>query len=580
MRSFLIRFFAALFSGVLLAVIVPPFNLGPMVWVALIPLAVVLWRPRKNGDGLKAVGVGWVAGLVCFMIQLRWLGEVSWLGALALPAYLAMYPAAFCWFTATAGNPWREERESGTEKWPTVFRSLGFAFRNAAVWAGLELLRGWVITGFNWNGLGVAFHQFPLLAQGADLLGIAGLSLLPAFVQFTLVQAARRMALTARDGVARTKLDFLLATTVVLVAALYGVFRISTEQRGEFLPLKSLLVQLNVPQEAARQLWDSPTIHMGYEDETLAGLAKHPDAEWVVWPEVALTRPILRAADGTWGSWQENHETLRRVMANGDFQFLFGVNEIEANKLANGELVSPPDARVWNSLAVFSPAAELQTFRKRHLVIFGETIPFVDSVPWLRKIYEQQAGASFGGSFSRGESLNPLPVLVGNETVGVIPSICFEDTVPRLARKFVRPGPQIIVNVTNDGWFKESHAAAQHFANARFRAIELRRPMIRCANTGISGAIDTTGSVINPATGKAQLLLDANGSSFTRGALLVESRIPREPATTLYALAGDWPMIVLSLGSFLYALGGGRMGGKNCGTKADDLSRSEISCRV
>jgi apolipoprotein N-acyltransferase len=121
-----------------------------------------------------------------------------------------------------------------------------------------------------------------------------------------------------------------------------------------------------------------------------------------------------------------------------------------------------------------------------------------------------------------------------------MPSVCFEDTVPRLTRKFVRPGPQVIVNVTNDGRFKESPAAAQHFANAKFRAIELRRPMIRCANSGVSAAVDTTG--------KAQVLLDAQGSHFTRGSQRVDVAVPKSASFSLYALIGDW---AVALGAVL-----------------------------
>jgi apolipoprotein N-acyltransferase len=131
--------------------------------------------------------------------------------------------------------------------------------------------------------------------------------------------------------------------------------------------------------------------------------------------------------------------------------------------------------------------------------------------------------------------------------IGAIPTVCFEDSVPRLTRKFVRPGPQVIINVTNDGWFKESAAAAQHFANARFRAIELRRPMLRCANTGVSAAVDSTGSTAHPDTGKPQVLVDENGSHFTRGSLLVELGVPENPSFSLYALIGDWGVIGLSM---------------------------------
>ena len=158
-------------------------------------------------------------------------------------------------------------------------------------------------------------------------------------------------------------------------------------------------------------------------------------------------------------------------------------------------------------------------------------------------------------SFAPGvpKSLEPLPIPVGDKIVGAIPTVCFEDSVPRLTRKFVRPGPQVIINVTNDGWFKESAAADQHFNYARFRAIELRRPMLRCANTGVSAAISSTGSTAHPDTGKPQILTDANGSHFTRGSLLTELKIPLHPTFSLYAVIGDWGIMLLAAVALLIA---------------------------
>jgi apolipoprotein N-acyltransferase len=104
------------------------------------------------------------------------------------------------------------------------------------------------------------------------------------------------------------------------------------------------------------------------------------------------------------------------------------------------------------------------------------------------------------------------------------------------------------LNVTNDGWFKESPAAAQHFANAKFRAIELRRPMVRCANTGVSAALDSTGYA------RGRILTDDQGSHFTRGALWVEMDVPRHASFSLYAVLGDWGIILISLAGLILAL--------------------------
>jgi apolipoprotein N-acyltransferase len=112
----------------------------------------------------------------------------------------------------------------------------------------------------------------------------------------------------------------------------------------------------------------------------------------------------------------------------------------------------------------------------------------------------------------------------------------------------------VIINVTNDGWFKESAAADQHFAAARFRAIELRRPMLRCANSGVSAAIDSTGSTAHPDSGARQVLVDAKGSHFTRGSLLAELKVPLRPSFSLFAVIGDWGILLLAVLALVVAI--------------------------
>ncbi len=562
-RAFWMRIAAAAASGALVAGLFPPFPLAAMAWVALVPLLAALWSVEGKHAGRRGFLLGWLAGTVSCAIQFSWLGIVSPLGVVVLPLYLGLYWGAFGAFAATLGNPWRGQEKEG---WRECARSLRLAFCHGAVWAGLEWLRGWLFTGFGWNPLSVAFHETPVIAQAADLLGVAGLSMLPVFFQAVLVQFVRRMM---KGAGARRGLDLAAAAAVVAVVACYGIVRMNSEKRIDSVRLKTLLVQINIPQHAARVLWEPIDVHMAYEDETLKALEKlaHKDGngvssnwpDWVMWPESALTGRIMRTGDGAWGAWQEDMESISQVHAAGPFQLIYGTIELESEKSGENELVMKEKGRVWNSLAVMSPEDLLQTYRKRHLVIFGETIPFVDSIPLLKKIYAQQAGVEYGGSFTPGVSVDPLPIpTAGGTVIGAIPTICFEDTVARITRLFLRPEPQVIVNVTNDGWFKESAAAAQHFANARFRAIELRRPMLRCANTGVSAAIDTTGSTAHPDTGKPQEIVDAKGSHFTRGSKLVELDVPLKPSFSLYAIIGDWGVAGLALSGILLAWLGGR----------------------
>lgn len=543
------RMVAVVASGLLVAGAFPPVDFPVLIWLGLVPLLLVLGEVEGKRAGWKGFWLGYLAGMASGLIQCNWVASVSWLGAILLPLYLAVYWGLFGAFATTLG---RAEKNAGAGRVLTV------AFCQAAAWAGLELARGWVITGISWNSLGMALAENQVMAQGADLFGVTGLSLLLVFVQAVVAAAGWRFF----QGKSVGWRELGVAGAVVISLVGYGKWRIGIEAGLEAIRVKALLVQINIPQDAGRVQWTDLEVHQAYEEETLQGLArlKGPDGQissrwpdWVMWPECALTGRILRAEDGDWGTWEINWQTIHRVREAGPFSLIYGVNELEAER-SGTELVMKLHGRAYNSLAVMSPEDGLETYRKRHLVIFGETIPFVDSLPFLKKIYEQQAGAEYGGSFTPGDSLEPLPIPVGKTVVGGIPTVCFEDSVARLTRKFVRPGPQIILNVTNDGWFKESAAAAQHFAAARFRAIELRRPMLRCANSGVSAAIDSAGSTAHPDSGARQVLEDAQGSHFTRGSLLVELKVPLQPSFSLFAVIGDWGALGIAAAGVIWGI--------------------------
>jgi apolipoprotein N-acyltransferase len=285
--------------------------------------------------------------------------------------------------------------------------------------------------------------------------------------------------------------------------------------------------------------------------------------DWVVWPESALKQWLLYTEDGAQAMGELNWLTINAVREAAPFTLLLGLNEIEAAR--NGDLLMPVESpRTFNSLLALPEGGDrFLSYRKHHLVMFGETIPYVDKLTFLAWLYEQSAGVEYMGSFSVGTGYDPMviPHSEFGDGVAVIPSICFEDTVPRLLRQFARNGGQVIVNVTNDGWFKESEAAAQHFANARFRCIELRRPMIRASNTGVSAVVGVTGSVADPVTGEARVLVDETGSHLTRGWLMATAHVPVDGPLTLYARFGDWfSALGLALGLAWWVTGRWRKG--------------------
>ncbi len=573
-RAILLRILAIISTGLMVAALIPPFNISTLAWICLVPFLIAVWSLEGKNRARKGFLIGYLTGAIAYGIQVWWLSSVSWLGPIVLAGYLAIYLGAFGAFAATIGNPWH--RKEGVSETP--LRSLFNAFTHATFWAGLELLRGWLFTGYSWNYLGVAFHDTLVISQAADLLGVAGLSLMLVFFQCVLVQVSHRMMKTGLDGIRRPRWDFAATALSVGLLLAYGILRISGESGKESIPLKALLVQIDIPHDGATVLWEAEQVHMAYEEETLKGLKDIADSnekklqsaiekstegsielnspDWVVWPEAALTGRIIRTDDGGWGAWMENIESISRIRegeGGGDFDLIYGAIEMEGEAREDG-LYPKEYGRIYNSIAVETPEGDLQTFQKHHLIIFGETIPLLDTFPILKNIYEQQSGRKYYGSFTAGTSYEPLTADVKGKTVGIIPAVCYEDTVPRLTRKFLRDSPQVIVNLTNDGWFNESAAAAQHYAAARFRAIEFRRPMIRCANTGVTAAIDTIGSTANPNTGKPQEILDENGSSFLRGNLLAEVKVPLHPTPSLYALIGDWGIFLLAVLGLTFAI--------------------------
>ena len=253
------RLAAAVASGLLVAGAFPPVGFAWLVWVGMLPLLWALWSVEGKRAGWKGFGIGYLAGLAACLIQFNWVASVSWLGALLLPMYLAVYWGLFGWFAATIGKPREDDG---------MLESLRVAFCHGAVWAGCELLRGWVITGISWNVLGTALGEARVLAQGADLLGVVGVSLVLLFFQALLM----RSGLGFFTGRRKWCREMGIAGLLVISLYGYGKFRLALEGKGESVRLKTLLVQLNIPQEAARVLWTDLETHQAYEDETLKAL--------------------------------------------------------------------------------------------------------------------------------------------------------------------------------------------------------------------------------------------------------------------------------------------------------------------
>ena len=580
---------AAPVSGLLLTLCFPGWNLSGFVWVWMLPLLPAIWRGEKKRYGFA---LGYLAGFAFWLVNMKWLWTVSGIGAVAMAAFLATYFGIWGAISVSLGNPWKSRNRKGkidaesqgqNNIQKAINRklagkknsgllggaltdsllSLKFAMINAAAWVAVEWLRSVLFTGFAWNGLGVAFHQTPVLAQASDLIGVTGLAFVPVFFSAVVVQTGRRLMREAREGKLKPRMDFGVAALLLAVQFCYGVWRLKDIQGWEMDRVRVLLVQENIAQTLNWDPGQSMAIAQDHADSTInaiEALERDADAQLrgnvdeafeiktpdlVIWPESAVLDPLLYVEEVDQFMVYEGvrHILNEEVRPLGNFTLISGMNEMEAD--LEGDRVMPRlEGKMFNSLVTVAPRGMLETniktYHKVHLVLFGEYIPFLNELPFLKNLFEFSSGASYVGNFQPGNLTEPMVVQLPDGEMQLIPSVCFEDTVGRLTRKFVRPAPQMIVNVTNDGWFKESEAADQHWANARFRAIELRRPMVRSANTGVSGIISVSGSVNDPVTGKRQVIEDESGSHFTRDHLYGHVYVPKSGPMTLYALAGDW----------------------------------------
>jgi len=169
-------------------------------------------------------------------------------------------------------------------------------------------------------------------------------------------------------------------------------------------------------------------------------------------------------------------------------------------------------------------------YDKMHLVIFGEYVPLEKYLPFLKLV------TPIDGSYSSGKRAQLITVSVSNQTVNFGSLICFEDVFGYLSRKMASRGADVLLNLTNDGWFKSSPEPFQHAALASFRAIETRRPLIRATNSGITTIIDRLGQT-QEVLHKKEKYTELNGILYGKINIYKSSQ-------TIYTRFGDWFLIL------------------------------------
>jgi apolipoprotein N-acyltransferase len=260
-----------------------------------------------------------------------------------------------------------------------------------------------------------------------------------------------------------------LSMVLLCSAFIYGHLKLA-QVCGQIngVPSRTIsVIQANISQD---RKWDKAFVDETIDKYSRLSLEAMP-CDLVVWPETAL--PFYYGMDPV-----PSNRVDAMVRKAGTF-FLIGIPA--ARPSDHGFLY-------YNRACMLNPLALPKGYYdKHHLVPFGEYVPFKRLLWFAEKL---TAGA---GDFSKGET-GPVPLKFGTGTTGVL--ICFEIIFPDIARAFVRNGADILTTMTNDAWFGRTQAALQHFSMAVFRAVENRRSVVRAANTGISGFIDPSGTIL------------------------------------------------------------------------------------
>lgn len=513
---------AACLSGILLALCFAPWNQPYLIWVALLPLLAALWTTSNDAAKWKIPSLGYATGLVFFTSTFYWLSELADLfdspGLFGLPlllaVYLAVYPSVWAWLVATP--PPQAKTNTGAS-----LRNITFAVRATCSWVALDWVRGWLFTGFGWNTPGVALHENLALIQIADLFGVHGITFVVVFTNLILALVVRRVIQVASIR-ALPNLRGELMTAILLVgcSVSYGVRCVVQSSTRGTVPLRVVAVQPNIPQEEKFETQEEDAVLKKISDLTGLVAAIQPAPDLVLWPEAATPRGMF--AD------EANHAFTMQQMERMNAPLLLGTLEpASSDEIGGGEMQEFNSAVLINS-----KQGPLQSYRKRHIVPFGEFLPFREWLPrWVRMLVP--------GDLAAGKDENLL--LLDHPALKLGALICFEDSLARETRSLVRAGAQVLVNLTNDSWFGSSAATVQHLANAKFRAVETRLPMIRCANTGETCAIDPLGRI------------DQRLIAFTEGMDTFVVNAPKTPQETTYTRFGDFWIVACAFATLVLA---------------------------
>jgi apolipoprotein N-acyltransferase len=478
----------ALLAGALLPLAFAPLSFFPLavlspallflLWLDVTPRR-ASWRGLLFGFGQFGVGVSWV------YVAIHDFGHSGvplavFLTALFV-AVLALFPALLGYLAA------RFLRAPDGLRLTLIF---------PAAWTLIEWLRGWILTGFPWLNLGYSQIDAPLRGF-APLVGVYGVTLavaLSAGLLAVFILSGRRAQLFALTGLV------LLWFGGALLARIDW-----TEASGA--PLRVSLVQGNIPQDSK---W-SPELVQRTLDLYADLTRRHWDSRLILWPEAAITAFYHEVA----GDYLSG--LAREARAHGT-DIVLGIPVRE-----------PGTRRYFNSLLAISDQPGF--YHKRHLVPFGDYLPFEDFLRGLIHFFDLPMSG-----FSAGPDEQPLLHAAGQP---IASAICYEDV---FGEEMITALPEatLLVNATNNAWYGNSFAPHQHLEMSRWRALETGRYMLRVTTNGVSAIINEHGKI------------QGRSPQFETYVLSGEA-VPHTGATP-YVRVGNWPVVLLVFGIVLYGV--------------------------
>ena len=492
------RALVALVAGACSALAMAPVDAWPVLFFTF-PILVWLTDGAAGGrlGGVPGAALaGWWFGFGYHLVGLYWVGNAflvdaktfGWLlpfAVTALPAGMAIYTALGL---ALARMLWT--------RGPSRLLALAVALTVT------EWLRGYLFTGFPWNTYGYALTGPLLLAQGAALIGVWGLTFIA-----VAVFASPAVLLDERSDTRRPWLPLALGVVVLAALAGYGTFRLSRTPSTFVDNVRLRIMQPNLQQDDKFNYSAKQRVMNQYLD--LSDRSTGPqssgvrDATHLIWPESAF--PFLLTREP---------EAMAQIAALLPQGTVLITGAVRAPELATGQKLE----RAYNSIYVIDhDGTILSVYDKVHLVPFGEYLPFQS---FLESLGIMQL-TKLPGGFIPGERRRAMDV---PRAPRMLPFVCYEIVFPGEARSSgERPG--WLINLTNDGWFGLSSGPYQHLRQARVRSIELGLPLVRAANTGISAVIDPVGRIVH------SLPLGTEG--------VLDAQLPRRIDAPLYARTGD-----------------------------------------